>query len=215
MTVKKDLRQKRKAQIISAAARVFSKTGFSKTVMTDIAIEAQIGKGTIYEYFKSKEDLFFAVFEWFSQKSADLSLELVSKAGGRASRKIYRLNHALMDFWFQIKDLYTLVMEFWAASSTSEMRGRFKEAFQLAYRDYRRMVAALIQEGIDQKEFQADVNPEAVAAALVGAWDALLLQAWFDESFDPVATSNHFVNILVRGLKTGPNTNMGDGETES
>jgi hypothetical protein len=44
------------------------------------------------------------------------------------------------------------------------------------------------------------VDPEAVAAALVGAWDALLLQAWFDETFDPLTTAKQYVAVLIRGL---------------
>jgi hypothetical protein len=39
-----------------------------------------------------------------------------------------------------------------------------------------------------------------VAAALVGTWDALFLQAWFDDGFDPAATANDFLDTLLRGL---------------
>jgi AcrR family transcriptional regulator len=63
-------KEARKAQIIAAAARVFANKGFTGTAIAEIAIEAGIGKGTIYEYFESKEDLFFAVFQWLNQKIA-------------------------------------------------------------------------------------------------------------------------------------------------
>jgi len=55
-------------QIIEAAAQVFARSGYSNAVVADIALQANIGKGTIYEYFNSKEDLFFTVFEWFKKK---------------------------------------------------------------------------------------------------------------------------------------------------
>jgi hypothetical protein len=91
-------------------------------------------------------------------------------------------------------------MEFWAASSSKPMRRRFKGAFKQLYEDYRKIVSALIQEGIKSGEFRADVKAEPVAAALVGTWDALFLQAWFDDSFDPAATANDFLDTVLRGL---------------
>lgn len=45
-------------QILTASSRIFLKNGFEKTTVEAIAIEAKVGKGTIYEYFDSKENLF-------------------------------------------------------------------------------------------------------------------------------------------------------------
>jgi hypothetical protein len=42
-----------------------------------------------------------------------------------------------------------------------------------------------------------------VAAALVGSWDALLLQAWFDDAFDPLTTARNYVAVLIRGMTGG------------
>ena len=52
-------KEEKRALIIEAAAKVFARRGFASTLMAEIAIEAGIGKGTLYEYFDSKEDLFF------------------------------------------------------------------------------------------------------------------------------------------------------------
>jgi AcrR family transcriptional regulator len=55
-------------QIMEAARRLFLHYGFRKTSVDQIAQEAQVGKGTIYNYFKNKEDLFRRVLEfWKSQ----------------------------------------------------------------------------------------------------------------------------------------------------
>jgi hypothetical protein len=77
---------------------------------------------------------------------------------------------------------------------------RFKGAFKQLYDDYRKIVSALIQDGINSGEFSSSVKPDPVAAALVGTWDALFLQAWFDDSFDPAATANDFLDTVLRGL---------------
>ncbi len=191
---------KRRDQIVAAAAQVFAQKGYSGAVVADIAIQANIGKGTVYEYFKSKEDLFFAVFEWFQKKTEKAATVGISSLGGGAADRLMALNNSLMGLWDEIKDVFVLVMEFWAASSSTQMRQRFKGAFKQLYDDYRHIVSALIQDGINSGEFRSDVKPEPVAAALVGTWDALFLQAWFDDSFDPAATAKDFLDTVLHGL---------------
>ncbi len=196
----RDQKANKRNQIVEAAARVFARNGYSNAVVADIAVEANIGKGTVYAYFKSKEDLFFAVFEWFQKKTEIAATVQISALGGGASDRLKALNDTLMGLWDEIKDVFVLVMEFWAASSSTQMRQRFKAAFKQLYDDYRRIVSALIQEGIKSGEFRSDVKPEPVAAALVGTWDALFLQAWFDDGFDPAATAKEFLNTMLQGL---------------
>ena len=197
-------KQNKRSLIIEAAARVFATRGYNSTLMAEIAAEAGIGKGTIYEYFSSKEDLFFSVFEWFVETTEAEAKVSISALGGSASERLKALNDALLRSWLDMLDMYSLVMEFWSASASSKMRQRFKQAFREGYRDFRQIVSALLRDGIEKGEFQPGVDAESVAAALVGAWDALLLQAWFDEGFDPLTTSQRFLAVLINGLVSKP-----------
>jgi AcrR family transcriptional regulator len=197
-------KQIKKSLIIEAAARVFANRGYNSTLIAEIATEAGIGKGTIYEYFPSKEDLFFAVFEWFVEMTEAEARVSISALGGSASERLKALNDALLKSWLEMLDMYSLVMEFWSASASSRMRQRFKKAFREGYKDFRQLVSALISDGIETGEFQPEVDAESVAAALVGAWDALLLQAWFDEGFDPLTASRKFMAVLINGLVSKP-----------
>jgi len=197
-------KQNKRSLIIEAAAKVFANRGYTSTLIADIARVAGIGKGTIYEYFPSKEDLFFAVFEWFVETTEAEAKVSISALGGPASERLMALNDALLRSWLDMLDMYSLVMEFWSASASSRMRQRFKQAFREGYRDFRRIVSALIRDGIETGEFQPEVDAESVAAALVGTWDALLLQAWFDEGFDPLTTARRFMAVLISGLASKP-----------
>ena len=60
--------------------------------------------------------------------------------------------------------------------------------------------SSLIQNGVELGEFRSDIDSDATAAALVGTWDALLLQAWFDDNFDPVTTAENFMTVVINGL---------------
>ena len=51
-------KERRKQQILVAAKRVFSEKGFNKATMEDIAQEAELSPGTLYLYFKNKEELY-------------------------------------------------------------------------------------------------------------------------------------------------------------
>jgi AcrR family transcriptional regulator len=203
-----DLRNQKAAkrnQIVEAAARVFARKGYAGAVVANIAVEACIGKGTVYEYFSSKEDLFFAVFEWFQNQTEKAATVRIAHLGGSAADRLRVLNESLMGLWDQIKDVFVLTMEFWAASSSANMQDRFKAAFKQLYDNYRELVSSLIQDGINSGDFRADIHPEAIAAALVGTWDALFLQAWFDDAFDPAATAREFLDTVLRGLRVaGP-----------
>lgn len=193
-------KEKKKKKIIQAAADIFAQKGYSGAAVSDIATQADVGKGTIYEYFDSKEDLFFAVFKWYSEKTGAAAVVSISALGGSAAQRLEGLNESLMGLWDEIKNVFALAMEFWAASSSALMRQRFQAAFKQLYHDFRSIVSALIHDGIKSGEFREDVNPEAVAAALVGTWDAMFLQAWFDPTFDPLKISQNFLKVVIQGL---------------
>jgi AcrR family transcriptional regulator len=197
-------KEEKRALIIEAAAKVFARRGFASTLMAEIAIEAGIGKGTLYEYFDSKEDLFFTVFEWFVKATEAEAKVSISALGGSASERLDALSDSLMSSWAQMEDMYSLVMEFWSASASSQMRERFKQAFKNGYSDFRQIVSTLIREGIERGEFQPHVDIESVAAALVGTWDALLLQAWFDDDFNPLTAARGFMTVVINGLTAKP-----------
>jgi len=197
-------KEEKRALIIEAAAKVFARRGFASTLMAEIAIEAGIGKGTLYEYFDSKEDLFFAVFEWFVKATEAEAKVSISALGGSASERLDALSDSLMSSWAQMEDMYSLVMEFWSASASSQMRERFKQAFKNGYSDFRQIVSILIRDGIERGEFQPQVDIESVAAALVGTWDALLLQAWFDDDFNPLTAARGFMTVVINGLTATP-----------
>ena len=190
----------KKDRIIEAAARIFAQKGYAGSSVADIAVTAEIGKGTIYAYFASKEDLFFAVFEWFMLRTGAAAKVSVSHLGGSAAQRLEALSDSIMGMWDEIEDAFTLTFEFWAAASSSHMRQRFKESFRRAYREFRKIVAAVIRDGVERGEFRSNVNAESVAAALVGTWDALFQQAWFEKNFDPLITARNFMKVVIKGL---------------
>lgn len=191
----------KKQHIIESAAKTFSKTGFSQCTVSEIAQDADIGKGTIYQYFSSKDDLFFAVFEWVIDQSWNSASVSASARDKSCIEKLTALSDSQSDYWEGHKDMYVLVLEFWAASCAPKTRDRFREAFKDIYRMYRSLIKELIDEGIERQEFRSDIDPGAIAASLLGAFDALLLQTWFDEAIDPKIAAQKMLDSLFYGIR--------------
>lgn len=190
----------RKNDIINAASRVFAQKGYSSTRIIEVADAASVGKGTIYEYFRSKEELFFAVFEAMMDEAGMAIAETAGRLDGPFSLRMKNLADSILQSWLGQLDMYALVMEFWSATASSPSRDRFRTIFQEGYRQLRMVVADLIRAARVSGEVSAENDVDKVASALIGTWDALLLQAWLDPDFDALGTSRSFMDVVLRGL---------------
>ena len=83
--------------ILEAALQVFAEKGVAGTKIAEVAQRAGVGKGTIYEYYRSKEDLFFAVFEKYVDDLVSGSMVEISRIGGNAIQRL----HVLLDAVFR------------------------------------------------------------------------------------------------------------------
>lgn len=196
----------KKQNIIRAAILTFAQKGYTATRIIDVARAAGIGKGTIYEYFKSKEDLFFAVFQQVMQDAEAPMAAAVARRSGSVSQRLKILAEGLISTWLDKLELYSLMMEFWSATMVSVTRERFKTAFQDAYQAFRLSIAALIEEGMAGGEFAPASKPVEVASGLIGMWDALLLQAWVDNRFDALASARVCLDMMLQGLRCQKDT---------
>jgi AcrR family transcriptional regulator len=174
-----------------------------------VAEAAGVGKGTIYEYFRSKEALFFAVFESMMAASAATLAQAGESVNGSFSLCMKTLSDSIIQSWLDQLDMYSLVMEFWSATASSPSRESFKAAFQAGYQDLRTAIGNLIRTAQQTGEVAMDIDADKVAAALIGTWDALLLQAWLDPEFDTLGTSRAFLDVVLRGLGVTDNRSTG------
>lgn len=167
-------------EILMAAMQVFARKGVAGSKMTDIAETAGIGKGTVYEYFTSKEEIFALAFQYFFQDIQQKIQETFKKTEDPIEKLKLVIEVSLHEFLESSPDLAGIMMEFWAEGvrnkdknilATMDIKG--------IYQMYRKLLAGVIQEGIDRKIFrQTDVM--ALAAVLIAAFDGIFLQ-WIME----------------------------------
>jgi len=175
MTPKRIDPKEKSELILSAATRVFSEKGYSAAKIDRIAELAGVGKGTVYEYFDSKEALFFAVFDQFMEKMLEGARRPLQNTSGSAIQRLNRMACSVLMEYEELEPLFPLIFEFWAASGSGVLRKRERIAglFQNIYNELRAMCASILRSGIESGEFISTADPEALAAVIVGSFDGL------------------------------------------
>lgn len=125
------LREKKKKQredrIFNSALQLFNKKGFSQTTMKDIAEKAQLGVGTLYNYFPSKNDLLLEIMEkkidQLEKESQNFADELAGTRKNGASALKEFINHYLNYFFMLNKNIWNEAFSAFFSSSSYIQRG--------------------------------------------------------------------------------------------
>ncbi|MCB0749729.1 MAG: TetR/AcrR family transcriptional regulator, partial [Ignavibacteriae bacterium] len=99
----------RRQEIIDSAEKVFFSKGFANSTMDDIASEAELSKGTLYLYFKSKEELFSVFVNRGITKLYELFIEFSSKEQN-GLLKTKAIGDAYIKFYFEYPNYYQAMM---------------------------------------------------------------------------------------------------------
>lgn len=181
--------------IMAAAIQVFSRKGYHHAKMGEIALEAGIGKGTIYEYFSSKLQLLQAIMEQsFSRYDHALQPELNKSLTFRA--KIKMLTEGHFRFCQQNQDLTRFL--FWDTETIDEELKDWvwqKRAVKEAH------MQSLIEAAISSGEIRA-VDPKILTVIISGIfgaiWAPVVLDGW---EVDAAAAAEQIADILLDGLQ--------------
>ncbi len=166
----------RRSVILAAAEKVFDHNGYAATKMEAIATEAKVSKGSLYNYFKSKRELFTQLFPQ-TLATQQVQAEQIMNSELSATGKIEQL----LDDWFsrlgRYKRIGGLVLEFWATAARQEREGELAIAFRKIYDYWDEHISRIIAKGIDDGEFREDIDPHIAAALIVALADGVTHQA--------------------------------------
>ena len=201
MVLTKIGRGSKRQHLVEAAAAVFAEKGFTSTRVADIAERAGIGKGTVYEYFTSKEELLFAVFEWIdSRVSTRVEAVLAEEISGH--EKLLRLLQLGADVVTEQVEMQPVILDFWAASRGKDFEETYRRAVVASYSLFRNLVSDFIREEQNRGGFKTSVDAEALAAVVVATVDGLGIQLFFDRSINPNRITEAFASLLYESLTT-------------
>src|SRR6266446_2512768 len=157
----------KRSAILRAAIRVFANNGYFNSKVADIASEAGVADGTVYLYFKSKEEILHSIFDRSMEEAiADGRKRL---AGVNDTREKLRLIAELhLERLGADRDL--------AVVFQVELRGstKFMEEFSAAgFAEYLGLIRATIEEGQREGVFRPELNAKVTAKILFGALDEM------------------------------------------
>lgn len=152
--------QERKQEIIAAARQLFQTKQYENASMQDVMDELKIAKGTIYHYFKSKEELLEAVVESMVDEDVIRKRQLISGTQGNALEKIRLL--VGMD---SLADVNEEILEHLHQPGNIAMHTRLLAVTLVKEAS---LYAELIQQGCDQGLFQTETPLECAEFILTG-----------------------------------------------
>jgi len=188
----------KKKEILFAATKVFAMKGVANTKMSDIALEAGIGKGTIYEYFQSKDAIFYESFRFFMEQTDSLIANRLDKIQNPKAKL-----EAWIDGWLESLsnslDQIGIMMDYWAEGIRSRKED---SAFNIKniYEKYRQTIKKILDEGVSLGIFKP-VNTMISASILIGTLDGLALQWIMDKNlFRFIEASQILKDSFLNGL---------------
>lgn len=140
------LTELRRQEILAAAVKVFGKKGFSDARAEDVATAAKIAKGTLYLYFKSKEDIYATAVRHTVDQLQTLVAEQVSAVNG-VREKLAAAIAIRLEFWRDQQNLYRLLL---TVGREPKHRRQTNEALRFGHDSF----LAIFQEGIATGELQ-------------------------------------------------------------
>jgi len=201
MIVRRDApaEESKESRILAAAEEEFSSRGFSNAKIADVARNAQVAEGTIYEYFKNKEDLLMSIAEKRIQEQLVALPEVFDiQTPRRKLRRLIRYHfvlHVGNRNFLRIFVMHILLNLHFYRSKAYE-----------SYRSYVRFIEDMIEEGKNAGAFRADVNPRVFRNMLLGACAHMAIR-WVilegDVQYDKMKEIDGLTDLLTSAVSEG------------
>ena len=175
--------------IVQTAVKLFSELPFHKVRLDDVAEAAGVGKGTVYIYFKNKEELYYSlVYDGFSGMVDRVKLEL-QRPDLSCSDKIRTIVAGVIEFCVRQPQIFDVMRNVGVPDASSTWDAKRKEAAELA--------TPVVIEGIKSGEFN-ESRPERIGLYLMAMVRAAMLYGPKIE--DQAELTDHITGVLLRGI---------------
>jgi AcrR family transcriptional regulator len=188
-----ETKQATRARLLDAAAREFGRVGLERANIDAISLAAGYAKGTVYNYFASKEELFLAVVEEASTRAA-AAAAVPDEAPARE-----RLLGTLVAFctWAGDHDAFARVLVRECLMGTPTLHARVIKA-EAPFTDE---LTAILAEGARRGQLRSDLPAEHLALAIAGLTDLALAQHWTTGGKEP--TLDEIPDLVLRVVLDG------------
>lgn len=193
-----DPRNKRQ-HILDAAYIVFSRKGFHRATVDEIIALADTGKGTVYNYFVNKEQLFYTLIKEYSNPF-NKKVEEIAASDLGALDKISILTKEFLAFYSKNADLWRVLiheMRTFGEDGYSGFNEEQKEKYKKNFDSTIILLENVILQGVEQKLVR-ECNAKQAAYGLFSAIIAIVFQNLVGEDLDH--TADNIANTFLFGI---------------
>jgi AcrR family transcriptional regulator len=178
----------KEAAILEAASRVFALRPFHEVLIDDIASDAGIGKGTIYRYFETKDDLYFGTALYALDHLA-AALETARSPEDPATLRLERIAREILGFFWERRHLVTLLVRYERTDREAEILRRRESILKL--------VQEAILSGIERREFRG-IDAQIGAELFLGMTRAANLFRREEDTLEELVA--HIMGVFSNGV---------------
>jgi len=170
-------KEQRRREIMDAAKKIFSAKGFNRSTMEEIASEAELSPGTLYLYFKNKEELHTSLSIDILQYLTDKIKEFVYSKDMNAREKLTALKDAFIDVYEYEPMVLINLFHLQAGETLKNLSGELLELLKTTSADALGAITLVTEEGIEQGLF-VKKHPVALADIIWATYSGVVL--WVD-----------------------------------
>ncbi len=193
-------RADKRGKILKSAVKVFARKGFYNAKISEIAHQAGVADGTIYLYFKNKDDILICLFEENMGKIIEAFQAKLATTADPAD-KLRLFIHQHFELVRTMPDLAAVIQLELRQSNKfiKEYRGGSR------FNDYLNLISGILHEGQNAGVFRNDLLPGIIKRALFGALDefSTLWVLSKDKRYDLHDAAEQISNLFLEGLCLG------------
>ena len=190
--------QEKKQEIYRSATQVFLDKGYNNTTLLDIAKLCKMGRSTIYQYFKNKEEIFYEVsISFFSELVSNLDSIMLEESMSSTEKIKKMLSVFIFDSKADSQRFFQLAK---VLMFLKENNSVFENKFKFFYLSVQDMFFQVVESGIYNNEIK-QCDAESMSIAIFGLAQSIILHTYVDTSRD---NQKYFESIclMIDGIKT-------------
>ena len=182
-------------RILEAACKVFADTGFHQSTISQIAKEAGVADGTIYLYFKNKDDILVQFYEYKTKQVFDRFRQAVDQA----DTAVEKLRNLIRTHLNEFQNDPNMAMVYQA--EVYQQRRMARDSIKEMSKMYRDIITELIERGQEEGSMRRNLYIGLVKRMVNGAVDEVI-NSWIHQgrSYDLVSMADPLVELFIQGI---------------
>lgn len=200
--INRDIKKNDKAiSILEAAGKVFAEKGFFQSTISMIAKEAKVADGTIYLYFKNKEDVFIRFFRYKTELFFYRLKDTVKKET-KAKDKLKHFIRKHLEEFQKDRDMAVLYQ-----SETHNAKRIAVQPIKEMSKMYLDMISEIVEQGQEEGWIRKNLYLGLVKRLIIGAVDEVI-NTWIHSkgNYDLISMGDPLVDLFINGIGNRPGT---------